>query len=203
MEATQHQLPPDILSKLQEKREKERNKHLAQWHNSRSAVGLIKNTKDYNMHLTTLSDQKANIVIGSSSVIISVGISQLGGYEGLVLIGLILLIVFASLALLCAILSVTPLFKKQAPKMDLDSAGFNPLFFGHYTDINQQEYTDHMVGVLKNQDKLYEAQIKDLYQMGLVLKQRKFKYLGYAYNLFFLGITVCLIVMAIGFVIGN
>ena len=183
------------------KEEKARLKHLTAFHNTRSAVALMRMTKDFNMHLTQLSDQKANIIIGASTIIISVGIIQLEGNEGFVMVAISVLILGGAIALLFAILSVTPLFNKQTAKMTIDSKGFNPLFFGHYTDVPIDDYIDHMLEVLKDQDKLYRQMIIDLYQMGLVLKTRKFKYLAIAYQVFFVSIFLFIILMAISFII--
>lgn len=167
------------------KLQKNKLKHLATWQSTRSVVGVMKNTKEYHMHLTTLSDQKANIVIAASSIIISLGISQVRSFEGLLMVALSILMIGASFALLFAILSVTPLFNKQTSKMTTESHGFNPFFFGHYTDLSLDEYTDHMLKILKDEDAMYAEMIKDLYQMGLVLKMRKYKFLALSYRIFF------------------
>ena len=202
MEPKKHQIHKIDLNQLEEKAAKGHLKHRAHWQDSRSAVGVIQNTKDFNVQLTTLSDQKANIVIAASSLIITFGLRPLGSYDGLIFLAILVLIVGAALALLFAILSVTPLFQKQAKKMEINSPTFNPLFFGHYTDVDMDDYIKHMVEVLKDQDQLYEAMLKDIYQMGLVLKHRKYKYLAYSYNLFFLGICLCLVILAIALVYG-
>lgn len=165
-------------------------KHLKNWYNSRSVVSVIQNTKAYHMHLTVLSDQKANIVIAASSIIISVCFSQLSRFDGPLLYALLLVTVFTTCALLFAILSVSPVFNKAQTKMKLSSPDFNPLFFGHYTDIAIEEYTEHMKETLKDQDKLYDTMILDLYQMGVVLKNQKFKYLSWSYRIFFVGILI-------------
>lgn len=176
-------------------------KHLFNWQSSRSAVAVMQSTKDYHVHLTTLSDQKANIVIAASSIIISVCLSQITNYSGVVGAALLILISFTTIALMFAILSVSPIVSKKAKHMKLDNPGFNPFFFGHYTDVDLPEYTEHMVKILKNQDTMYSEMIKDLYQMGMVLKQRKFKYLTYSYRVFFVGILVSFIICIVGFIL--
>lgn len=170
-----------------------KSKHLKNWQSSRSAVSVMQNTKAYHMHLTVLSDQKANIVIAASSIIISVFFSQLSRFEGPLLYALLVITIFTTCALLFAILSVAPVFNKAQTKMNPSSPDFNPLFFGHYTDIDIETYTQHMIHILKDQDKLYETMILDLYQMGAVLKDQKFKYLNWSYRLFFIGILIGLI----------
>ena len=202
MEPKKHQVQKIDHNELEQKAAKGYLKHRSHWQDSRSAVGVIQNTKDFNVQLTAMSDQKANIVIAASSLIITFGLRPLSSYDGLIFVAILVLIIGAAMALLFAILSVTPLFQKQAKRMDIQSKGFNPLFFGHYTDVDMQEYIDHMVDVLKDQDKLYEAMLKDIYQMGLVLKQRKYKYLAYAYNLFFTGISLCLVILVIALIEG-
>lgn len=188
-----------FFSPEDKKLKKNKIKHLVSWQSKRSVVGLMKNTKEYHMHLTTLSDQKANIVIAASSIIISVGISQIRNFEGLLLTALTILMVGASTALLFAILSVTPLFNKQTSKMTPYSKGFNPFFFGHFTDLSLDEYTEYMMKIMKDEDAMYTEMIKDLYQMGLVLRLRKYKFLGWSYRIFFLGILGGLITAIVAF----
>lgn len=177
-------------------------KHLKNWYNSRSVVSVMQNTKAYHMHLTVLSDQKANIVIAASSIIISVCFSQLSRFDGLLLYALLVITVFTTCALLFAILSVAPVFNKAQTKMDLSSSGFNPLFFGHYTDVAIEDYTKHMKQTLMDQEKLYDTMILDLYQMGDVLKNQKFKYLTWSYRIFFLGILIGLVMFLSALLIG-
>jgi len=179
-----------------------KSKHLKNWQSSRSAVSVMQNTKAYHMHLTVLSDQKANIVIAASSIIISVFFSQLSRFDGLLLYALLIITVFTTCALLFAILSVSPVMNKAQTKMDPSSPKFNPLFFGHYSDIDIETYTKHMTDILKDQDKLYEAMILDLYQMGVVLKDQKFKYLNWSYRLFFIGILLGLIMFLAALLLG-
>lgn len=190
----------DVLTEVTP--EPSKSKHLKNWQSSRSAVSVMQNTKAYHMHLTVLSDQKANIVIAASSIIISVAFSQLGRFEGILLYALMTITLFTTFALLFAILSVAPAFNKASKKMNIDTKGFNPLFFGHYTDVSLEEYHSHMIDVLKDQDKLYDSMILDLYQMGGVLKDQKFKYLSWSYKIFFTGILIGLIMFVVSIFAG-
>lgn len=191
----------DDLVEIEDAQERQKLKHLKNWQSSRSAVAVMKNTKDYHMHLTTLSDQKASIVIAAASIIISVCISQLSQYDGILHIALVVIVISTGIALLCAILSVAPLLKKAKKVLSTKDPDFNPLFFGHYTDVPLDEYTPHMIEILQDQDKMYQEMIKDLYQMGQVLKQRKFKYLSWSYRIFFLGILSGLILSVLSIII--
>ncbi len=177
--------------------ESQKLKHLKNWQSSRSAVSAMQNTKAYHMHLTVLSDQKANIVIAASSIIISVSLSQIGRFDGTLAYALMTLTVFTTVALLFAILSVAPAFSKSQKKMNVDTKGFNPFFFGHFTDVELDDYRAHMLDVLKDQDKLYDSMLLDLYQMGDVLKNKKFKYLSLSYKIFFAGISIGLMMFIV------
>ena len=46
-------------------------------------------------------------------------------------------------------------------------------------------------------EKLYEAQLLDIYQLGTVLKCKKYKYIKISYILFFTGIIVSLLLFVI------
>ena len=79
------------------------------------------------------------------------------------------------------------------------SKGFNPFFFGHFTDIRLEEYSDHMLKIMRDEDLMYDEIVKDLYQMGMVLRMRKYKFLGWSYRVFFVGILGALIIGLLAF----
>lgn len=76
---------------------------------------------------------------------------------------------------------------------------FNPLFFGHFTELSMDQYFNVMEDILENKPKLYETMVRDIYQIGQVLKKKKYKYLKLSYRVFTFGPLVSLLVFAVKF----
>ena len=49
-----------------------------------------------------------------------------------------------------------------------------------------------MLSRLKSDEALYRTMLRDMYQNGQVLYRRKYRYLGYAYRVFVIGLVVTL-----------
>jgi hypothetical protein len=62
------------------------------------------------------------------------------------------------------------------------------------------EYFKTMEGILENKSKLYETMVRDIYEIGQVLKKKKYKYLKLSYRVFTIGLLVSLLVFAVQFV---
>jgi hypothetical protein len=78
---------------------------------------------------------------------------------------------------------------------------FNPLFFGHFTELSMDQYFKVVEDILENKSKVYETMVRDIYQIGQVLKKKKYKYLKLSYRVFTFGLLLSLLVFAIQFLI--
>ena len=120
------------------------------------------------------------------------------GYLGssTVLWGLIALCAFSLVSLIFAVLSVTPLFP-PAKEADRRKPRFNPLFFGHFSEISLEHYEREMSTVLQSDESIYEAMVREIYQLGRILKTRKFRYLRISYQIFLAGILTSAVLIVL------
>ena len=72
----------------------------------------------------------------------------------------------------------------------MESSGRNLLFFGHFADLPEHEYIQHVREILDAEENVYEAMTRDIYQMGKVLHKRKYPLLGWSYRVLVLGVSV-------------
>ncbi|MES0490197.1 MAG: Pycsar system effector family protein [Leptospirales bacterium] len=153
---------------------------------------MLRTTMQHHIQLSTMADQKANIMIGANAFIFSILISDLalaGPYWG-----------FFSLcgtsiaSLTFAILAVMPTYmnSKKQERMQMDK---NLLFFGHFTQLSYEDYLEELDKVVYDDRMVFESMVNDLYQLGKVLKNRKYKYLSLSYSLFLYGITLSMILV--------
>jgi hypothetical protein len=69
----------------------------------------------------------------------------------------------------------------------------NRLFFGHFTQIEEAQWTEGILRDLKADETVFRTMLHDIYQQGQVLHGKKYKYLGRAYRIFIVGLTVTLL----------
>jgi hypothetical protein len=65
----------------------------------------------------------------------------------------------------------------------------NLLFFGSFTQLDEEEFTDRITERLRTDDSIYRTMAHDIYQNGLVLQNKKYRMLGYAYRIFLVGLV--------------
>lgn len=148
---------------------------------------MLRSVVQHHIHLTALADQKANIIIAATSIIFTVSLSNL---DSITLFWPVAsLCCFSLVSLILAILAVSPLYQKKhrSPNLKFD---FNPLFFGHFSDLSLDEYYAEMAKIMKSETDMYAAIIKDLHQIGKVLKHKKYFYLSLSYRFFFFGLLI-------------
>jgi hypothetical protein len=66
----------------------------------------------------------------------------------------------------------------------------NILFFGAFTNLSEAQFM-HELDVINTDDvRIRRAMARDVYQLGQVLKNKKYKYLGWAYRVFIGGLLL-------------
>ena len=154
---------------------------IEQKHASSNAIYMLRTTQQHHVQLSAMADQKANILIGASLVVITMLLGQIhsiGFSWPMVVMG-----IFTFSAALCALLAVTPSLKRP-----LKTEQNNWLFFGAFSHLSQDEYTDKILDMLNSDQSVHKAMIQDIYQMGMVLHKKKYRYLSYSYRLFIVGL---------------
>ena len=147
-------------------------------------VHLLRTTQQVQYQLSQMADQKASMLLGITFVIftIAVGQSRAGAFQPAVLI----LGGAAFAAAFLAFLAVLPSVKGTLRQ---DGSVGNILFFGSFTHLSEQEYVDRILGIVANNQSVYEAFARDIYQNGRVLAGKKYKLLGYSYRVLLAGLV--------------
>ena len=157
---------------------------------------MLRNVQQHHIQLSLMADQKASIIIAATSIVFTISLSKLDSQH--IVWGLVSLGVFSFVALVFAILSLAPVFRAPKPT-EPHSRHFNPLFFGHFTELNLDQYYGKMEAMMKDQALIYEALVRDIYQLGRVLKDSKYKYLRISYRTFFIGLILSAVFFVVQF----
>ena len=74
-----------------------------------------------------------------------------------------------------------PKFKIHPEPGDQLPDGFNPFFFGHFSQISKERHRELMADVLRNEHTTYRIMVEDIYDQGVYLLKNKYRYLRFSY----------------------
>jgi len=148
-----------------------------------NAVHLMRTAQLAQLQLSAMADHKASILMGATFVIFTITVSQARG--GAAPVPLLILGGAAFLSAICAILAVLPKTKKPAKA----TAERNILFFGVFSQMDEDRFIDDLMLRLKSDDSVYRTMARDIYQAGCVLQNKKYRMLSYAYQILLVGLV--------------
>ncbi len=146
------------------------------------AIQLLRTTQQHHVQLSAMADQKANMLVGATFVVFTLAISQ-HSPENFSL-PLVILTIFSFLSAAFAAWAVMPF---TSPK---SMAEPNWLFFGAFSTISEDEFTNKIFAQMETPENVYRAMLHDIYQLGCTLEAKKYRYLRLAYRFFLIGITL-------------
>jgi hypothetical protein len=165
-----------------------------------SADHLMRLVQQHHVQLSTMADTKANIIITVSSIVLTVVLGRLGDPD--LRAGLLVLVVFTLIALLLAILAVLPKFRGVRRHAGELPAGFNVLFFGHFTGLDAERYQRELAARMMP-GRAYETVANDVYVLGQYLAQHKYPYLRWSYLFFLSGFVLASAVQFVQMMFGR
>jgi hypothetical protein len=162
------------------------------------AVYMLRNVQQHHVQLSAMADLKASIVITAASIVLSISV---GFSVDEVRPSLLVLSGFMAVALVMAILAALPKVKPSHHITETLPSGFNLLFFSHFVSLDLDRYVAEMEPLLEDQRALAQAQVKDIYEMGVYLERDKYRYLRYAYVVFVAGLLAAGVVEVVALIV--
>ena len=162
---------------------------------SPNAIHMMRTVQNNTLLLSQMADNKASILMGATFVVFSIAVSR--SLSGELPVSLAVLAAFAFASSLLAVLAVLPSTRK--PKGPVAP---NPLFFGHFTSLEEGEWADDLLDRMQQDETIYRTMMHDIYQNGQVLQRRKYRYLGLAYQTFAIGLLATFVAYGIEFALG-
>jgi hypothetical protein len=148
----------------------------------------------------TLADNKANIIISISTVLLTIIMSSLaknGGYQEKFHLPILFLMATSLISTIFAILVTRPTIRKiDITQEHLDKKETTLFFFGNFSSLSREDFEDTMLTIMKDDEYLFRSIFADFYGQGKVLN-RKYRYLSYSYNTFLYGIIISVILFAV------
>ncbi len=146
-------------------------------------IQALRTTQQHHVQLSLMADHKANMLIGATFIVFTLAIGQSQTGEMSIPLMILAVAAFASAGL--AAIAVMPAFTphKGGPT--------NLLFFGGFSSLSEEEFIEHLLSKeFETQETVYRAMLRDIYQMGIVLGRKKYRFLGWAYRVFLIGLTL-------------
>lgn len=168
----------------------------------RGVETMYRTTYRTHVNLSSIADNKANIMLSINAIIISIVVSSLVpkfSSNTYLIIPTCILLVVCLVAVVFATLSTRPkVTEGKFTREDIEKKRSNLLFFGNYYNMNIKDFHWGMMEMIKDSDFLYSSMTRDLYYLGKVLAQ-KYKYLSICYSVFMYGLILSVIAFAISF----
>jgi hypothetical protein len=151
------------------------------------------------MRLNIMADAKANIMITVTAIVFSVTVAEL---DNEVMRNPLMFFAMCCIgSLLCAIVAIIPSTsypKDEDGNLDKKSIYFDPLYFGHFAQMEMEEYKEHYAESLMTDDIIYDTLAKEMYISGKTLALVKYKWLRWSYTAFLIGMFGAMIVFVLG-----
>ena len=170
----------------------------------RGVETMYRTTYRTHVNLSSIADNKANIMLSINAIIISIVLPQLvPRFESnpRLVIPTIMLLTVCLIAIVFATLSTRPkITEGKVSREDIENHKGNLLFFGNYYKMQLQDFHAGMMKMIKDSDYLYSTMTRDLYYLGIVLA-KKYQYLSWCYGVFMYGIVLSVIAFALAFLL--
>lgn len=153
----------------------------------RAVDELFRNTQQALVSYTGQADLKANLVITTSSLMLTLVATRWSEHS--LRPALAGVAIGAVCALFAAITVVIPKFRlpRRGEAREHFEPHENPLFFGHFASIQRDRFLEVLAEIAAEDATLYAAQAADIYDQGRYLIEKKYRHLRLAYT--FLGLA--------------
>ena len=169
---------------------------------SKSAQMMFKTTLRNHIDLTSIADNKANIMLSINALIITVTMPLLASnVKGnmYLLIPTSILLLTCTLSIIFATLATTPVPTSGTTDLSkIGSGNTNLFFYGNFWRMGLGEFKGAIKEVAGNDKELDDSVMNDLYFLGIALG-KKFQRLRICYSIFMYGITLTVLAFALSF----
>jgi hypothetical protein len=175
------------------KEEKKRFRYGQDPETARQAQSFFRINYRNHINLSSIADNKANIMISVNAILISVMISFLSyrnaaATNPMILLPVVIFLVTGLASLIFAVLSARPKVTTLNSKKGLSKTEIlrNVVFFGNFVPLSLEDYEEAMDSVFRDSELYVGNLTRDLYYLGKVL-DKKYRYLTASYNIFMAG----------------
>lgn len=175
------------------KDKKKGKKHKDGIGSQRGVETMFRTSYQSHLNLSSMADNKANIMISINGIMISVVIASISpkiDSNPWLLVPTGVLLLGCAISMVYAILAARPRVTHRSVSLeDVESNRSNILFFGNFVGMPEEEFVSGLRSLLENTDRLYTNMMRDIYGLGQVL-QRKYTLLRTSYTAFMVALIL-------------
>ncbi|GAB3662941.1 hypothetical protein GCM10028791_38220 [Echinicola sediminis] len=166
----------------------------------RGVETLFRTTSRNHLELSSIADNKANIMISVNSIILTIIVSvllrKLEEYPNYI-IPTVLLLSTSLVTMVFAILATRPnVTSGNVTQEAIDNKTANLLYFGNFHKMDRKEYEVAMQKMMVDEEFLYGSMTRDIYYLGKVLA-KKYVLLRKSYTVFMFGFIVSILAFVV------
>lgn len=158
----------------------------------KSADPMFRSLLANHFRLSAMADTKAHIMITICAGIIGLSVKQL--FDPRLVYAAITIIIACLVALIFAIYSTMPKLDKPE-QIAHNNSHFNVIFFSNFVNLPYERFEAEIEKIIHDQRLIHRAMIKDLYGLGKVLAEKKYRYLIYCYWTFLAGLILSAVIL--------
>ena len=147
---------------------------------------MFRQTRVYHAQLSQMADVKASMMLTLASLIATFSIRYLE--DPVLRWPVVVLIFFCLLTIVFAAYAVMPKLRLGG-RPNLEDPHCNVLFFGIFANLEYDEWVKVMNPLMRDPTRVYEAMLRDIYEMGVYLGRMKYPYIRFAYIAFLVGLV--------------
>lgn len=189
-------------AKASKKEESDAQPELNDMRLGRGVETMYRTTYRTHVNLSSIADNKANIMLSINAIIISIVLPQLLprlSTEQHLIIPTFVLLIVCLVSIVFATLSTRPkITEGKVSREDIENKKGNLLFFGNYYKMKLEDFHWGMKEMIVDSDYMYSSMTRDLYYLGVVLA-KKYRYLSLCYGVFMYGMIGAVFAFAISF----
>lgn len=167
---------------------------------SKAAQTQLKTTLRNHIDLSAIADNKANIMLTTNTMVITIGLplllSNFGNFPS-VIWSVIILAISSVASMIFATLATRPLHMSGFTSLeDVPRKKTNLFFFGNFYKMSYDKYYQGLHEVIENDELLDDSISRDLFFLGKSLG-RKYRQLRICYNIFMYGLVLAVLVAVV------
>ncbi|MBI3735019.1 hypothetical protein HY256_00710 [Candidatus Sumerlaeota bacterium] len=157
---------------------------------------MLRQTRGHHVELSKMADVKANMMLTVASLVIPLSVGHVADPN--LRWAAITAMSFCVLTIALAAYASMPKLRLPSAgsgQTDISNPGFNLLFFGDFIGMDYPQFAEQMERVMNDHSKTYEVQVREIYNIGIYLARRKYRFVRLAYISFICGLIASGIIL--------
>jgi len=158
---------------------------------------MLRQTRIHHVQLSVMADLKANGLMTIAAIMLTFSAPFIVREQfRLAVIALMISSLLTIVLATFAVMPATPLRIKKTILPDVRHPKFNLLFFGSFVAMEYEQFAAAMEEMMNDPSKNYEAQVREIYTLGVFLAAKKYRFLRFAYLTFVLGLFASVLLLS-------